>query len=58
MKLASLAALLSSLGGGFMPSENAFHRVGGAPPQSRGGHTGIPAARRVKRKQRNIASKR
>ena len=57
MKLSSLAAMLFG-GGGIMPSENAFHRVGGAPPVSHGGHTGIPAARRIKRKQRNIASKR
>lgn len=41
-----------------MPSENAFHQIGGAPPVSRGGHTDMPAARRAKRKQKNIAAKR
>ena len=58
MILTRLAAMLGLNGGGFMPSENAFHRVGGAPPVSHGGHTGVPAARRAKRKQKNIAAKR
>lgn len=58
MILTRLAVMLGMHGGTIMPSENAFHHSESIPPMPRSGHTGIPAARRAKRKQKNIAAKR
>ena len=53
-----MALMLHSYAEALQPSMSAMRSVGGVPPMSRGGRTGVPAARRAERKQRNIAAKR